>query len=154
MQYFVSFFGKMIALFLLFLMSCGCYCSLPLPHEAVGWSALCDYGICIYWSFTLSVFLTLTIPYNIIYKNSKLCLTLTLFTARSKAMLLCGSFLLYMCICFVFVMPSCLFTVALWLPIGKRATLLGLLCAMFYCGFCYFPVWCPGSGVLLICIDS
>ena len=27
--------------FIVFLVSCGCYCSLPLPKRAVGWSAVC-----------------------------------------------------------------------------------------------------------------
>ena len=40
-----------------------------------------------------------------------------------------------------------------------RANLLVLLCVMFSCVFvtlclCHFPIWCPGSGVLLDCIDS
>ena len=30
--------------FIVFLMSCGCYCSLPIPRGAVGWSAVCDCG--------------------------------------------------------------------------------------------------------------
>ena len=29
---------------------------------------------------------------------------------------------------------------------------LALLCA-FLC-FCHFPIWCPGSGVVLFCIGS
>ena len=28
-----------------FLMSCYCYCSVALPHGAMGWSAVCDCGI-------------------------------------------------------------------------------------------------------------
>ena len=28
-----------------FLVSCECYCSVALPHGAVGWSAVCDCGI-------------------------------------------------------------------------------------------------------------
>ena len=31
--------------FLVFLMSCDCCRSLPLPHGAVGWSSVCDCGI-------------------------------------------------------------------------------------------------------------
>ena len=27
------------------LMSCGCYCSVALPNDAVGWSAVCDCGM-------------------------------------------------------------------------------------------------------------
>ena len=32
-----------------FLMSCGCWCSVALPHDAVCWSAVCDCGIA--WSY-------------------------------------------------------------------------------------------------------
>ena len=28
-----------------FLVSCGCWCSVALPRGAVGWSAVCNYGI-------------------------------------------------------------------------------------------------------------
>ena len=28
-----------------FLMSCFCYCSVALPHDTMGWSAVCDCGI-------------------------------------------------------------------------------------------------------------
>ena len=51
---------------------------------------------------------------------------------------------------FVFVMFSCLFIAALWSPAGGRADLLALL----YVVFCNFSMWCPGSGVVLGCIDS
>ena len=30
---------------IVFWMSCYCKCSVPLPHGAVGWSAVCDCGI-------------------------------------------------------------------------------------------------------------
>ena len=30
---------------IVFLMSCYCYCSVALPHCAMGWSAVCDYVI-------------------------------------------------------------------------------------------------------------
>ena len=30
---------------LVFLVSCDCYCSVAIPHGAVGWSAVCDCGI-------------------------------------------------------------------------------------------------------------
>ena len=36
-----------------FLMLCDCYCSVALPHGAVGWSAVCDCGISLIYSFTL-----------------------------------------------------------------------------------------------------
>ena len=61
----------------------------------------------------------------------------------------CGSFLLFMfCVCHAFLSVRCGLVVTCW----KRANLLALLCVMFYC-FCHFPVWCPGSGVVLECID-
>ena len=34
------------------------------------------------------------------------------------------------------------------------ADLLGLLCVMFFLCFCHFSICCPGSGVVLDCIDS
>ena len=34
-----------------FLMAISCYCSLPFPHGAVGWSAVCDWGIS--WLYSL-----------------------------------------------------------------------------------------------------
>ena len=38
---------KRAGCFVLFvvLVSCGCYCSVALPHCAEGWSAVCDCGI-------------------------------------------------------------------------------------------------------------
>ena len=49
-------------------------------------------------------------------------------------------------------MLSCQFIAALWSPAGKGLTSWLPLCVMFMC-FCYFPVWCPVSGVVLDCID-
>ena len=51
MQYFVFFCSLTIILIgrescsftlIVFLMSCGCYCSVTLPHSVVDWSAVCD----------------------------------------------------------------------------------------------------------------
>ena len=54
-------------------------------------------------------------------------------------------------VCFVFVMLSCLLIAALC----ERACLLALLYVMIYCVFFVTsPTWCPGSGVVLDCIDS
>ena len=36
----------------------------------------------------------------------------------------------------------------------ERAGLLAFLCVKFSCDFCHFPIWCPGSGVVLDCINS
>ena len=35
-----------------FLLSCGCYCSVPLPHGAMGWSVVCDNDISCSYSHT------------------------------------------------------------------------------------------------------
>ena len=35
----------------------------------------------------------------------------------------------------------------------KGQPLCSLVCDVFLC-FCHFPMWCPGSGVVLGCIDS
>ena len=56
-------------------------------------------------------------------------------------------------ICFVFVMLSNLFIAALWLPAVKGLTS-WLSCVWCFTVFCHFPMWCPGSGVVLDCIDS
>ena len=37
--------------------------------------------------------------------------------------------------------------------LGKGWPLGSLVCDVFLC-FCHFPMWCPGSGVVLDCIDS
>ena len=37
--------------FIVFRMLCCCFCSLPLPHDAVGWSVVCDRDIS--WSYIL-----------------------------------------------------------------------------------------------------
>ena len=50
---------------------------------------------------------------------------------------------------------SCFFVYALQ-PcghlLGKGWPLGSLVCYVLLC-FCYFPMWCPGSGVLLDCKD-
>ena len=50
-------------------------------------------------------------------------------------------------------MLSCLLIAALWSPAGKGADLLALVCGVKLCDR-YFPIWYPGSGVVLDCIDS
>ena len=42
-------FGYGCFTFIVFLVSYGCYCTVTLPHGAVGWSAVCDCGI--FWSY-------------------------------------------------------------------------------------------------------
>ena len=53
-------------------------------------------------------------------------------------------------LCPVSVMLSCLFNAALWSPAGERVDLLALLCVVLL--LFHFPMWCPGSGVVLNCI--
>ena len=51
----------------------------------------------------------------------------------------------YFCFGLVFVMPPCLFLVALWSPSGRGWPLGSLVCGVFLC-FCCFPMWCPVSS--------
>ena len=56
-------------------------------------------------------------------------------------------------LCFMFIMLSCLLVAALLSPVGKGLTSwLICVCDVFLC-FCHFLMWCPGSGVVLDCID-
>ena len=43
----------------------------------------------------------------------------------------------------------CSLVVTCW----ERADLLALFCVVFFCLFGHFTIWCPGSGVVLDCID-
>ena len=54
-------------------------------------------------------------------------------------------------LCHVFVMLLRLFIAAMWSPAGKGLTSWRLF-VMFV--FCHFPLWYPGSGVVLDCIVS
>ena len=49
-------------------------------------------------------------------------------------------------------MLSCLFLEALWSPAGKGLASWLFVCDAFLC-FCHFPIWCPGSGVVSVCIS-
>ena len=49
-------------------------------------------------------------------------------------------------------MLSCLFIAGLYSPAGKGLTS-WLLFVMFNCVFGHYPMWYPGSGVVLDCID-
>ena len=57
-----------------------------------------------------------------------------------------------MFLCVVFLMLSRLFIAALWSPAGKGLTHWLLLVTFIV--FCYFPMWYPGSDVVLDCIVS
>ena len=46
-----------------------------------------------------------------------------------------------------------LFIAALWSPAGKGLTS-SLACILSSLMFGHFPMWCPGSGVVLDCINS
>ena len=53
------------------------------------------------------------------------------------------------CVCHAFVSVHCCLVVTTW----ERADLLALVCDVELC-VCHFPMWYPGSGVVLDCIDS
>ena len=68
----------------------------------------------------------------------------------SKAVFLCGPFFVNcVCLCHTYMSVSCSLLVSCW----ERADLLALLYVMLLV-FCNFPIFCPGSGVVLDCIDS
>ena len=68
------------------------------------------------------------------------------FTDRSKVVLLLWTILLFIFrVCLVFLSVHCNLVVTCW----ERTDLLALLFVMFY-----RVMWCPGSGVVLDCIDS
>ena len=48
------------------------------------------------------------------------------------------------CVCF---MQPCVNLLEKGWPLGS------LVCDVFLC-FCHFPIWCPGSGVILTCLNS
>ena len=54
--------------------------------------------------------------------------------------------------CFLSVMLSCLFIASFWSLAGKRP--LGSLERGVFLCFYHFLVWCPGSGMVLDCINS
>ena len=55
-----------------------------------------------------------------------------------------------MFLCLVFLVQLRLFIAALWSPAGKGLTSRILLVTFII--LCYFPMWCPRSGVVLDCI--
>ena len=52
------------------------------------------------------------------------------------------------CVCHAFAL-----FIAVVVTCWERADLMALICDVQLC-FCHFPMWYPGSGVLLDCIDS
>ena len=54
------------------------------------------------------------------------------------------------CVCHAFAASV---LVCLVVTCWERADLLALVCDVKLC-FCHFPMWYPGSGVVLDCIDS
>ena len=66
------------------------------------------------------------------------------FTDNTKAILICViSVLCLSCFHVYYLVVSCL----------ERPDLLAFVCNVYLC-FCHFPMWYPGSGVVLDCIDS
>ena len=65
-----------------------------------------------------------------------------------------ASFVDHLCyLCIVLVKLSRLLVASLWSPAGNGLTT-QLSCLWCLLWLCYFPMWCPGSGVVLDCIDS
>ena len=58
-----------------------------------------------------------------------------------------------LCFVFVFVILPCLFMQPCGHLMGKNWSNGPLVCNVILV-FCHFPIWCPGSGVVLDCIDS
>ena len=52
------------------------------------------------------------------------------------------------CVCHAFASGHCCLVVTCC----EKADLLALVCDVLLC-FCHFPMWYPGSGVVLDCID-
>ena len=48
---------------IVFLLLCGCLCSVSLPHGAVGWSAVCECGIS--WSYLLTCCISDLFGFNV-----------------------------------------------------------------------------------------
>ena len=83
-------------------------------------------------------------------------LTSTLCSKKSQTVyrrcFFCGSFLLFVFrVCHAVLSVHC--SLALWSPVEKGLTS-WLSCMWCFLVFCHFPMWCPGSGVVLDCIDS
>ena len=62
----------------------------------------------------------------------------------------CYHFVIYVSCLYFLIILSCLFLATLWSRAGKGQTY------WLSCVRCFFLVllWCPGSGVVLDCIDS
>ena len=73
------------------------------------------------------------------------------FTDRSNAVLLLWSIFVICVSCL-----SCFLSVHCCLvnTFRERADLLALLYVTFLFCICYFPMWCPGSGVVLVSISD
>ena len=68
------------------------------------------------------------------------------FTDHSNAVLLLWIFFFFLSLPFV-MSVYCSPVATCW----EKFDLLALLC---YFRFCHFPIWCPGSGLVLDCMDS
>ena len=73
-----------------------------------------------------------------------------LFTYRSKAVLLLWIIFVIYDLCHAVLPVHYSLVVTCW----ERANLLALLYVVFSSAFYHSPMWCPGSGVVLDCIDS
>ena len=74
-------------------------------------------------------------------------------TDRSKAVLFCGSHLLFIfCVCHAFLSGPCSLVVTCW-EMATCNLLVTLVCDVLFV-FCHFPAWCFELGMVLDCIYS
>ena len=132
---YVSFSGHMLLILVLFV---------------IAWSY--SLGFCAVFSFHRYIFTFCVLCHSLVIFTCYVCPVpfsgqLQLF---SKAELLLWIILFMFCVCHALLSVIA----ALWSPAGQRANRLALLCVMFSGCFCHFPMWCPGSGVMLDCFNS
>ena len=87
------------------------------------------------------------------YRHTYLSPPVIFLLAVPRRCFFCRSFLSFVfrvCLCHTVLSVPCSHVVTCW----ERTDLLYLLCVMFYLCFSHFPLRCPGSGVILDCIDS
>ena len=99
----------------------------------------------IYVSWSTSELRMRLVPWNTLKPSSK-----NSFTYCSKAVLLLWIIFVKFCVSNPFLSVGCSIMVTCW----EMAVLLARLYVKFSCVIVTFQRWCPGSGVVLDCIDS
>ena len=111
--------------------------------------------VCVVFSCVLSLFQMFPGPHPNLGRDwhcgTNLSRPVNCFTDHSKAVLLLWITFVICVSCFSGLI--CLFNAALWSPAG-RGLASWLSCVWCFVVFCHFPMWYPGSCVVLDCIDS